>query len=202
MRPQDRFIFETFTDIWQNVPDEINSSSLDRGFMISYMFDFPIGLSNFSFAVGVNYASHNYYTKNHLFARVEDSELYNFHKPEGIEIERARLSLNYISAPVELRYFVKSLPKTLRIHAGIRGGYLVNGFTKYSGKKDYGDNNFDVVFREYNLNNLENFLIGTTLRLGYGRINAFGFFPLTRIFKDNDAVEMFPVSLGFSLILF
>ena len=202
MRPQDQFIIETFTDIWQNVPGEIKSGSLDRGVSISFLYDYPIKLSYFSVAAGVNYTSHNYYTKNHLYTRVGDTDVFDFIKPDGLKLDNAKISLNYIAVPVEFRYFVRSLPKTLRLHAGFKTGFLINGYNKYSGKQEYGNNTYDVSVREYELGNIEPIMYGVTARIGYGRLNVFGFMPLNNIFSGNDVEDMFPISVGLALILF
>lgn len=202
MRPQDRFIIETFVDIWQNVPGDIKSGSLDRGASISYLYDYPIGLTNFSLAAGFNYTSHNYYTENHIYTRVGDTDVFDFVEPEGLKLDKAKISLNYIAIPFELRFYVRSLPKTLRIHGGFKTAFLVNGYNKYSGKQEYGNNSYEIKVREYELGNIESIMYGVTARLGYGRFNVFGFMPLNNIFNDNDAENMYPISVGLSLILF
>jgi hypothetical protein len=202
MRPQDRLIVETFVDLWQNKPSEIKSGSLDRGVNVSWFYDYPIGMSNFSVAAGFNYTSHNFYTKSHIYTRVGVSDKFDFVKiDDGIEVSKSKISLNYIGIPIEFRYFVRSLPQTLRIQAGFKAGYLVSGYNKYSGQ-DLAGNNFDVKFREYKLGNVNDFFYGITARIGYGRINVYGFMPLNTVFSDNSVEEMVPISLGLSLILF
>jgi hypothetical protein len=202
MRPQDRLIVETFIDLWQNKPADIKSASLDRGVNISWFYDYPIAMSNFSVATGFNFTSHNFYTKSHLYTREGVTEKFDFVKiADGIEVNKSKISLNYIGIPVEIRYFVRSLPQSLRIHAGFKAGYLVSGYNKYSGQ-DLAGNNFDVKFREYKLGNVNDFFYGITARIGYGRINVYGFMPLNKVFFDNSVEEMVPISLGLSLILF
>ncbi len=202
MRPQDKFIIETFTDLWQNKPAEIKSGSLDRGVSISWFYDYPIAKSNFSIAAGLNYTSNNFYTKSHIYTRVGTTDVFDFVAiNDGIKVKKSKISLNYIGIPVEARFFVRSLPKTLRIHAGFKAGYLVSGYNKYSGK-DLDGNNYDVKFREYSLGNVDDIFYGITARIGYGRINVFGFYPLKSVFSGNSVEEMVPISLGLSLILF
>lgn len=202
MRPQDRFIIEPFIDLWQNVPSDIKSGSLDRGVSFNYLYDYPLGKSNFSIAAGLNYTSHNYYTDSHLFTRVGTTDVFDFVQiTDGVKVDKVKISLNYIGVPVEIRYFFRTFPKALRIHAGFKTAYLVNGYNKYVGK-DIEGNDYDVKFREYKLENIEKLIYGVTARIGYGRINVFGFMPLNSFFTGNSAKDMYPISLGLSLILF
>ncbi len=202
MRPQDRFFIETFVDIWQEIPGDIKSGSIDRGAAISYLYDYPIAKSSFSIAGGIHYTGHNFYSDSHLFSRVDNTNTFDFVElPDGIKVDKAKISLNYLGVPVEFRYFVRTLPKTLRVHLGFKTSYLVNAYNKYEGK-DIAGNDYDVKFREYKLDNIQKFVYGVTARLGYGAINVFGYMPLNNIFYDNTAEDMYPISVGISLILF
>ncbi|MEE4176121.1 MAG: outer membrane beta-barrel protein [Bacteroides sp.] len=213
----DRFMVDLFTDIWSNAPEEMDMNTINRGISISMMQDFKLGASPFSVAAGLGISSHNLYSNFvYEFTPMSWSSAwpqpgtYDFHKidEEFYEIKKNKLSLNYLSAPFEFRYRNYNLPKTFRIYAGLRLGYLINAHTKTHLKIEEGvvgsPPPSEWKTKESKLGNLEKFQVGVTARVGYGRINLFGYLPLTEIFKDNFAAGqgMKPVSVGLTFIVF
>ncbi len=198
MRPKDRLIIGLFTDIWSDLPNNVNPNTINRGISIDYIQDFPISTSNFSLGVGLGFASHNLYSDNY-YERFVDSHEFN---PIGdIDYKNNKLSLNYLNLPVEVRYRTRNLPRTFRIHAGVKAGLLVDAHTKYVGN-DRGEPSRDTKFKEGKLDNLESFLIGFHARIGYGRINLNAYMPLINIFEGNAAEDATFMSLGLSFIVF
>ncbi|MFP4064167.1 MAG: porin family protein [Bacteroidales bacterium] len=222
MHPSDRFFVTLFTDAWQNVPDEMDLSTIQRGINISAMQDMPMGRSNFSIAAGLEFSSHNLYSDHrYLFYPdhpLSQEEKYDF-APLRRDYDKNKLSLNYLEVPVQFRYRTRGLNRTFRIYAGIKAGYLVNAHTKYEGKDNYllqdGIHLYEeledllsdtytreIKTKEHRLGNLADYRIGLTAMVGYGSLNLHLYYPLTKIFEDNSASDMYPVSVGVSLILF
>ncbi len=198
MRPTDRFIIGVFTDIWSNLPADMETNTINRGVSIDYIQEFPISTSNFSVAAGLGFASHNLYS-DHLYEH--DGNNHNFFPiPDAIDYNNNKLSLNYLNVPVEFRYRTRNTPRTFRIHAGIKGGLLVNAHTKYVGEELLTGR--DTKIKEGKLDNIETFLLGFHGRIGYGRLNLHTFISLTDIFSDNNAANAEFMSLGLSFILF
>ncbi len=220
MHPDDRFIVTLFTDIWQDVPDDMDIKAIQRGISIDAMQDMPLGRSSFSVAAGIGFTSHNLYSdQRYLYNAIE--EKHDFY-PVNLDYDKNKISLNYLDVPVQLRYRTRDTERTFRIHAGMKAGYLVNAHTKYEGKTymgpmgmqfpDHPDaEGFDppdqlvertTKVKEHNLENIASYRIGLTAMVGYGRFNVYFYYPLTDIFEDNSAEDMRPLSLGVSLILF
>ncbi len=203
MRASDRFIFSIFTDVWSNLPDGMETNTINRGVSLDYIQEFPISTSNFSIAAGLGFSSHNLYSDNwymhdfendnHSFTPIGDAEF-------EFEYDKNKISLNYINIPVEFRYRTRNTPRTFRIHAGIKGGLLVNAHTKYVGEDV--PNGRDTKFKEGKLDNIETFLLGFHGRIGYGRVNLNTFISLNNIFSDNNAADAEFMSLGLSFIIF
>ncbi|MFN2394073.1 MAG: outer membrane beta-barrel protein [Bacteroidales bacterium] len=192
MRPKDRLIVGLFTDIWSNLPDEMETKTINRGISIDYLQDFPISTSNFSFAAGLGFTSRNLYS--------DHSYSFDFN-PINSELDyKNKLSLNYLNIPVELRYRTRNTPHTFRIHAGVKAGLLINAHTKYVGELTPGGR--EISLKEGKLNNIENFLVGVHGRIGYGRVNLNTFINLTNIFEENNATDAGVFSVGLSFILF
>ena len=214
MHPTDRFIVTVFSDLWQEVPDNISLRTIQRGVSINAMQDMPLGRSNFSVAAGLGFSSHNLYSDHRYqfdpFFPGGWEEKYDF-TPIQDDYDKNKLSLNYLEVPVEFRYRTRDLNRTFRIYAGIKAGYLISGHTKFEGEESFllpGADQIpielirEVKIKEHSLDNIEKYRIGLTAMVGYGSVNLHFYYPLTRVFYDNSAEDMYPVSLGLSLILF
>ena len=216
MHPSDRFIVTLFTDIWQDVPGSMDLKTIQRGINISAMQDMPLGRSNFSVAAGLELSSHNLYSDHRYVYHPHipgTPEKYDF-TPIQDDYNKNKLSLNYLEVPVQFRYRTRELNRTLRFYAGMKAGYLINGHTKYEGEASYpipGGTQFDILpvelirevkIKEHKLDNIADYRIGLTAMVGYGSVNLHLYYPLTKIFEENSARDMYPVSLGLSFILF
>ncbi len=197
MRPKDRLIVGLFTDVWSNLPADMETKTINRGVTIDYLQDFPISTSNFSFAVGLGFTSHNIYSDN-FYART--SGRHEFMPISGLDYDKNKLSLNYLNVPVELRFRTRNTPQTIRIHAGVKAGLLIDAHTKYIGEDAPGGR--DTKIKEGKLDNIERFMFGFHGRLGYGRFNLNTFINLTDIFEGNNAQDASLVSVGLSFIIF
>ncbi len=198
MHPSDRFLLTLFTDVWQDVPDNIDLRTIQRGISLSALQDMPLGRSNFSVAAGVAFTSHNLYSDNRYEYHVHQN-IFDF-SPLEEDYDKNKLSLNYLDVPVQLRYRSRDINRTFRLYAGIKAGYLVNAHTKYSGSIHSSD--ITVKVKQHKLTNISNYRIGLTAMVGYGSVNFHAYYPLTDVFDGNSAEEMVPVSLGITFILF
>lgn len=212
-----RLMVDLFTDIWSNVPEGMDLNSINRGINISMMQDFRLGYSPFSVATGLGFASHNLYS-DHFYEYITEwwssawpvPGSFDFRKIDDDfgDVKKNKLSLNYLNVPVEFRYRNTNLPKTFRIHAGLRLGYLVNAHTKTHVVNEDGIfgslTQTEWKYKEHKLGNLEKFQVGITGKIGYGRLSLYGYLPLTDIFKDNYPAElgMKPLSVGISLLVY
>lgn len=207
MHPTDRFIVTVFTDLWQNTPDGMDTRFLQQGVSLKAMQDMPLGRSSFSLAAGLGFTSHNLYS-DHLFNHDSYHGGYRF-TPITNDYDRNKLSLNYLDIPVQIRYRSRGLDRNFRFYAGIKAGYLVNAHTKYVGQVAEGlshgwapGSTRDVKFKEHKLENINKFRTSLTGMVGYGSINLSLSYMLTRVFENNHTEDMFPFSLGISVILF
>ncbi len=209
MHPTDRFIITVFSDIWQDVPEEMDLKTIQRGISISALQDMPLGRSNFSLAAGLAFSSHNLYS-DHRYSFIPSLNQFRFVAidPEH-EYDKNKLSMNYLEVPVQLRFKTRDLPSTLRFYAGVRAGYLFHAHTKFVGKRYYPQH-FDpppvtertIKVKEHKLKNINKYRIGLTGTVGYGAVNLHIYYQLTETFKDNNAGSMFPLSVGVSFIVF
>jgi len=213
MYPVDLFMITLFTDLWHDLPGSMDLQSIQRGITLSAFQDMPLGRTNFSLAAGLGFTSHNLYS-DHLYLYHAGENKFNFSPINDDDYNKNKISLNYIEIPVQFRYRSRKLPRTARLYAGMKAGWLINAHTKYEGQAFYHlddskDDESSATFtsrkakiKEHNPGNIANYLIGLTGTIGYGNVNLHVYYPLNSIFTENSAADARPLSLGLSFILF
>ncbi len=211
----DRLMIDLFSDIWSNVPSDMEVFTINRGVNISLLQDFRLGQSKFSIAAGLGLASHNLYS-DHFYKRLAESsfsmfspqQAFQFYKISDVygEVKNNKLNLTYLNLPLEFRYRNNNLSHTLRFYGGLRFGYLINGHTKTHLKNEEGvfgpGTQAEHKIKEKKLGNLEKFQFGITGRIGYGRVNLYAYLPLTYTFVGNNFTEMKPFSIGLTFVIY
>ena len=194
-RKSDRLFIEPVLNNWLEVPDGIEVRTYSLGFDISYLWDIRFGTSNFSFAPGVGFSSHNVH-HNGQFLEVDSAgssftDLQPF--PSSYSYKKNKLSMNYLEVPLELRFRTNGY-NPFRLTAGFKIGVLVDAHTKT--KDDDGTHKFKP------LPNTLPYRYGVFGRIGYSWFNIVGFYSLTNVFEDGKGVELTPISLGISITPF
>ncbi len=213
MHPNDRFMVTLFTDLWQDLPGDMDLKSIQRGINISAFQDMPLGRTNFSLAAGLGFTAHNLYSDHRYLYHPGEEKFDFFPIDDANKYNKNKLSLNYLDIPVQFRYRTRELPRTFRVYAGMKAGWLINAHTKFEGKAHYhitfDENEAEspvasrtVKIKEHRLKNISSYRIGLTGTIGYGSVNLHVYYPLTDIFTGNSAESARPLSLGVTFILF
>jgi hypothetical protein len=194
-------IFTIINDFYVDVPDSIDAKWFNPGVNFSTSYDYRLGTSNFSFALGIGLGSHNFYSdafvvedSNNVSGLVPVSSLY-----PGTEYKRNKINYTYVDIPFEFRLRTK---KEIRAALGFKFGFLIDSHTKYRGD-DYiyaSGKELHVKFKD--IPNFEKFRYGVTARVGWKFINFTGFYSLTGLFTKNKGPELYPISVGISLMPF
>ncbi len=194
-------VFDIFTDIWVKVLDNVDVRTINQGVNVLGLYDYRINHSNFSFAFGAGLGSHNFFSDYFLVVDsvgnsnlVKISTLYpgNFYK-------KNKISFSYIDIPLEFRLRTKN---EFRASVGFKFGFLANSHTKYKGD-DYIFNGNDQIQVKFNdVYNVEKFRYGITARVGWKFVNFMGFYSLSGLFKKDKDPELYPISVGISLMPF
>jgi hypothetical protein len=181
-----------FTDIYMNVPSGIKTRTINQGFQGYITYRVPFGKSNFGFAVGLGIAVHNMYG-NFQVKSYSDSIVL---KKIDTSYKRSKLTMPYLELPVEFNFATKY---KFSMGLGFKVGYMLPAHTKYVGD-DYIYKTTDqlrVKFR--NIQNLDRFEYGPTLRIGYKWFHLFGYYQLSSIFERGKGPDVYPITLGFLL---
>jgi len=186
-----------FTDIWMQTPSGMKTRTINQGVQVFGTYNMPFGKSNFSFAIGLGISIHNLYwnyrfqgdSTNFQFVKIEDNLAY----------KRSKLTMPYIEVPIEFRLKTKS---KVSAALGFKVGYMVYGHAKWVGD-DYlfkSTNRLIASFKD--INHIEKFEYGPTVRLGYKWFNVNAYFSLSKIFQKETNIDMYPISVGFVLMPF
>lgn len=222
----DRIMVDVFTDIWMNKPHDsvINTFAINRGANAYVMKDFPLGKSNFSFAIGAGISCHNMYSDavatKETITDTSNARGYSFtgntvfqKLPEMIgSIETSyknnKLTAVYVDVPLEFRFRTKNEGQKIKAAIGFKVGYLLSSHQKYRGDDmvwDYASRSWSlqsddlVRHKNYKVPNIEVYRMGPTVRVGWGWVNVSAYYSLTNLFKKNKGPEMYPLSVGLTI---
>ncbi|MBI9068726.1 MAG: PorT family protein [Salinivirgaceae bacterium] len=198
---KDQFSFTFTATHWLQKEKVANPSVFSRGIDLQMMYPIIGNNSNVAFAVGFGFSSQNYYLKEYI--SFNNDSIWFTPIPDSINYKKYKLSTNYITIPVELRF--RTNPRGLsrrsfKIYPGFRAGMLVNVHTKYLGKDFETDEK--IKEKEYNLKHINRIDYGPTLRIGYGKFMVHGYYSLVNLFEENKGPELTPIEVGVNIILF
>ena len=77
-------------------------------------------------------------------------------------------------------------------------GYRLGSKTK----QKYEENDKTQKVKDRNDYNLNDFRLNAVVRLGYGDFTVFASYSLTELFEDNKGPELYPFTVGISLVSF
>ncbi|MBN3036526.1 MAG: PorT family protein [Bacteroidales bacterium] len=188
------FGFDLFSDIWQDLPETIDAKTLNPGISAYGTYNFILGESNFSFSPGLGVGVHNLFN-DALPVLVDDSTVF-IKVPDTVSYKRVKFTTTYLDIPMEFRFKSK---KQFRFAVGFKFGFLVKGQTKYKGN-DVNDHL--VIEKISRIRNIEKNRYGFTARIGYKWLNLMGYYSLSSLFAEGKGPEMYPISIGLTIIPF
>lgn len=109
-------------------------------------------------------------------------------------LEKSKLTVSYLNVPLLLEFQVpvNNGSNQLFISGGVIGGININSHTKvkYNNSKTKDHGSF----------NINPFQYAVTTRIGLKDVALYGTYSLSPLFKDKKGPELFPFSIGISLI--
>lgn len=182
---------DVFSDIVMDAPEGVDFRTINQGANVYGLYTYPIKESNFAFAIGAGVGMHNLFSNSMLSDSSSSSFLIPI--PDSVDYKKSKISLTYLDVPLELRFKNES---GFRFAIGVKVGFKLNAHTKYKGDDSEGDL---IRVKETGLPNFETWRVGPTFQIGYKWVNLTGFYSVTKIFKSNSGIDIYPVSIGLSL---
>ncbi|MCI0752132.1 MAG: PorT family protein [Flammeovirgaceae bacterium] len=195
-------------DIGVNAPSN-KPSDFDIGFWGSrtlnlyYQYDMQIGKSKFSFHPGIGIGFERFKFSDDKTIGYDDFSGDTLKMVDtGLpSIRKSQLIANYLDIPLELRFSTNPYDpsRSFKVAVGVRGGVLVDSFTKVKYKED-GEMKKIKNKENYNLNPIR---YGVHMRIGVGNFNFFTYYNLSTLFEEKDLglqkKGMSNITMGFSL---
>ncbi len=191
---------DVFTDIWQDVPATIEPKTINPGVNIFGTYNFMFGESNFSFSPGVGLGIHNLFSSSFLETDSDSSYFVPINETQpDLSYRKSKFVATYFDIPMEIRFKSKS---EFRIAVGFKFGFLIKGHTKYKGDDFIAGLNNRVIYKKAKIQYLEKNRYGFIGRIGYKWLNLYGYYQLSSLFVKEKGPEMYPVSIGLTIIPF
>ena len=208
-RGKDRFILDLYSDVWKDVPDNIKVRTINQGANFYIMKNHPIGTSNFSFAWGLGFSFHNFYSDG-----IPTLERDNLNKPTGntvfetlgtyyqkqVNYSTNKLTITYLDLPLEIKFKTRDgHNRQFKFSFGFKIGYNISNHTKYKGDDVMEGTDDKVVITKSNIKNLSDWNYGVTARIGKGMFSLMGYYSLSKTFDKDKGPQMYPISVGISI---
>ncbi len=208
---KDIFIFDLFTDFWQDVPAVAKNRAINQGVDFYAMLNFPISTSNFSLTTGLGVSSHNFYSdalpsirdlNGLITGKTEFYKLNDFYK-KNVDFSINKINATYIDIPIEIKFKTRAeRNKRFKASVGFKIGYNISNHSKYRGE-DVIENTSDVItLKKSDIKYFNNWNYGITARMGYGRYNLMAYYSLAKLFEKDKGPQIYPISVGISITPF
>ncbi|MEZ5197134.1 MAG: outer membrane beta-barrel protein [Bacteroidales bacterium] len=194
------FGLDVFTDIWQDVPEGVSPKTINPGVNVFGSYNYMLGKSNFSFSPGIGIGVHN--MLNESFLRTQGDQTYFIQITDtmpDLAYNKSKFVATYFDIPVELRFKSKS---EFRFALGFKFGFLIKAHTKYKGDDFIGGNYYKVIYKKARIEHIEKNRYGFTARIGYKWLNLWGYYQLSSLFLFGNGPQMYPISIGITVIPF
>lgn len=191
------FGLDVFTDMWQDIPSSLDPKTLNPGVNLFGSYNYMFGNSNVSFSPGIGLSVHNLYSES-LLVTGADTTFFHMIGPDT-SFKKTKLTTTYLDIPIEIRYKSKG---EFRIAVGFKFGFLMKAQNKYKGDDFINGTTDQVIIKQAKMNFIEKNRYGFTGRIGYKWLNLWGYYQLSSLFTEGNGAQMYPISLGITLIPF
>lgn len=191
------FGVDVFADIWQDIPEGIEPKTINPGVNVFGSYNYMFGESNLSFSPGIGLGIHNLFSDSWL--RVTNDSAYFEPIPDTLSYKKSKMVNTYFDIPLELRYKSKG---EFRVAVGFKFGFLIKSHTKYKGHNFIEGTTDEVIIKVARYDFVETTRYGFTGRIGYKWLNLWGYYQLSTLFQKSKGPEMYPISIGLTLIPF
>lgn len=196
---------DLFTDIWLYddfdplLPPSFTFRTINQGVTVFVMYNFQIAQSLNSFSIGLDIRNHNMYSNSVIKDIKADSIIYELITKD---YRRSKVNVTYIDLPVELKL---RNDKGFKLGVGLKVGYKIGSKEKYVGNRTVPGvptDNTNVNIKSAKIAQLEDWVFGATLRIGYKWFSAFGYYQFTPIYIQGRGPKLTPISVGITITPF
>lgn len=186
-----------------DLPKEAQSFDLNYAKSISVGLNpiekyFPIAAEKFGFTTGLGFQFNSYDMKRDLVFISTDDTTYGI-PDTNRNIGKTRIKTTYLQVPLLLETNLgKSAKKSFHLAAGVVLGYRIGSKVK----QVYEESGREYKIKDRGDLNLHPFRASLTARFGYGNFTMYANYGINSFFQKNKGPELYPFTLGISLISF
>ncbi len=116
------------------------------------------------------------------------------------DFKKAKLTACYLQVPLLLQLNTKANDnnKSFHVSAGVVGAVRIGSHTKYV----FDDGNAEVKPKTRDDFNLAPFRYSAMARIGYGKFDIYASYALSTLFKKNEGPQLYPFTVGLTLVGF
>jgi len=192
-REQNYIVFNFFTDIWHEQPENISIRNFSPGIYIAPMYRTNLS-KEFSIGIGLGISSHNTYTNSTLSTDKDGISVFT-RIPDNVNYKKYKLSTTYLCLPLELNF----IHKNFRAIVGAKGGYLISSKTKYKGDDFFNNSTESIKIKTKGIDNLQAFTYGPYIRIGVKNMIFSAYYRMNDLFETNKGPVMNSISIGVAL---
>jgi Outer membrane protein beta-barrel domain len=202
---QDHLVLQLAYVGWSGASDSINLKSLNRGFNMYFMLDFPFKSSpQFSVGLGAGVSTSSMYFKDTYIdiAGRNHSQLVFQDVSDTTHYKKYKLTNSYLEAPVELRFVNDPVhpKKSFKAGLGIKIGTMISAVTK---GKTLQNSSGQTILAITEKEKAKRFFNGTrfsvTGRVGIGVFSIFASYQINAFVKEGFGPDIRPFAIGLQL---
>ncbi len=188
---------DLYTDIWFNKPLGMETRTINQGVNTFLQYNFYFNdAGTIAFGVGPGIGSHNLYS-NMLIDDIK-ADTINFVPITG-EYRRSKVNVVYVYIPMDMKF---RFNHKIKLNIGFNFGWKIDSKQKFV-KNDKKGFETKINLKEKNIDHLDKFTYGPTLRFGWNFISVFAYYQINGIFEKGYGVDdLNYLSVGISLTPF
>lgn len=160
--------------------------------------NFNLIANKFGFTTGLGFEWNNYRFNDDVLLKKDGTDLINANDFEPVNYSKSKLVVNYLNLPLMFEYQTNRFSKKNSFHigAGLQTGLRIGAHTKVVYQED-GRKKKDKDPGDFHLNPFKYDLM---VRVGWGKLNLHANYSLNTLFKNNRGPELYPFTVGISLV--
>jgi len=186
---EDQFYFNISYSSLQNQPSGFRQNKFSPSLSLGFVRDMPINKNRtFAFATGIGYTISAY--NHNLVIDPNNGNLDYSLIGNDVVYSKDKLSIHTIDLPIEIRWIdnLSDSHKFWRIYGGFKLSYKV--FNRYKFVADTG------TIKLSNIEDINKFLFGTYLSVGWNTVNFYAYYGLNPLFKSSAKIDGKTVDLN------
>ncbi len=150
---------------------------------------------NLGLTTGLGLEWNNYRFKNNAVISDLDTLAGYLDIMENPKFTKSKLVTSYLTLPLVLEFQTNSFSKLNSFHigVGVLSGLRIGTHTKLVDENDKKD-------KDHGSTAMNPFKLELMARVGWGKLNVYGKYSLTQLFKENRGPEVYPFAIGITLV--